>query len=279
MQNSVALIAAIEGNDNNLNTALGITTIPRKYEEEAVVCFQAWRRNGGELADIPIYAMCPTGNGVSEATEKQLADLGVTYINEYAPITKTFTSGFMNIPYVGMRFEQTLIEDVLIKIDLDMNLLQPLPPEFISTTTILCGQYDDYCFKQQRSVPDGWHNPLDTGFVISPRTSKFYHTLFDMCQARIAGTVIDPIWEVVKQTTGEYYLEEHVADVMYNTNILPITPIQRYQAGEWYTPISLFSDEEIDKIYFWHEHLIPDPNYDKVRQRVEYFNRKRKLAK
>jgi hypothetical protein len=266
-----ALITAIEGDGNNLNEQLNIVKQRRLFEAEAIKCFTAWRENGGWLKDIPIYTICPTKNTISEETKKSLLKLNVTYIEEYMPITETFTSGFLNAPLIGMMMEERLTEDVLIKIDLDMNLIQPLPEGLVNSNIVICGQYDDYCTAQQRKTKDGWSNPYDTGFMITERNSRFYKFLFEMLMETMVGDDTD--WADVKAVSGEYYLEEYVMDKIANTNLWPVTPIQRYQIGEWYTPVDEFSDDELKKVYFWHEHIIHDPHYDKMREKIAYFKR------
>lgn len=273
---SYALIAAIEGDKNNLNTQLNTTEFDRLYETEALLCFRAWRQNGGWLKDIPIYAMCPTHNTVSENTQRQLRELGIQYIEEYQDITSSFTSGFLNIPLVGAVLEDRLSEDVFIKIDLDMNLIQPLPPDLVNSQMLICGQYDDYCTKQQRGGTS--YNPFDTGFIISRRESGFYKFWFEQVVTLLNNPTSDPDWIEVRSQTGEYYLEEYIIDRTYLAKSWPIQPVQKYQIGEWYTPVAQFTDEELRHVYFWHEHVNPDPKYNKIREKVEYFNRMRKIS-
>ncbi len=272
-----ALITAIEGDANNLNEQKRIVKTRRLFETEAVLCFENWRNKGGWLKDCAIYAFCPTKNIVTSQTKDKFVSLDVNYIEEYQPITETFISGFLNVPLVGKLLEERLTEDVLIKIDLDMNLIKPLPEKLVNSETLICGQYDDYCTAQQRTVTEGWQNPYDTGFTISRRTSGFYKFFFDVLMETMYN--YDPEWEKVKAVSGDYYLEEYVMDKIVNQNLWPVQPIQRYQIGEWYTPVKEFSDEELKNVYFWHEHVIPDPAYNKVREKVEYFNRMRKINK
>jgi hypothetical protein len=271
-----ALVAAIEGNNRNLNNQLNIVQFERKFEDEAILCFEAWRKNGGWLKDIPIYVLCPTHNTISQDTIDQLKAINVEYIEEYHPVTETFTSGFLNIPYVGMLFEQRLDVDVLIKIDLDMNLIQPLPEALVNCGQTVCGQYDDYCTKQQRTLEPGWDNPFDTGFMITRKDSGFYQRWWKGV-AEILNGAHDPDWLAVRAQTGEYYLEEYIVDKIYHEDTGAIRPVQKYQIGEWYTPVAKFTDDELKNVYFWHEHLISDPKYNKIREKVEYFNRMRKI--
>jgi hypothetical protein len=272
-----ALIAAIEGDRKNLNNDKNIVKFDRLYESEAVICFDNWRKNGGWLKDIPIYVLCPTHNTISTETKVKLTALNVEYVEEYHPIIETFTSGFLNIPYVGKLFEDRLDVDIIIKIDLDMNLIQPLPEELVTCGEVVCGQYDDFSTRLQRTLEEGWTNPFDTGFMITRRDSGFYNKWWAEVDAILNDPDSDPEWIKVREQTGEYYLEEYIVDKLFHADPSILRPVQRYQIGEWYTPVAEFTDEELTNVYFWHEHLLPDPAYDKIRQKVEYFNRMRKI--
>lgn len=274
-QPTCALIAAIEGNLNNTNMRTNVVTKPRLFEAEAIRCFTAWRKRGGWLKDIPIYAVCPTTNGISEDTKREFFNLGVHYIEEYFSETDTFTNGFLNSPFIGKIMEKRLTEDVLIKIDLDMVLVKPLPHSLVFDHDIVCGQYDDYCTSNQRSLPNGWNNPLDTSLMITKRTLGFYEFFFSAVEQLISTH--DDVWETIKAITGEYFLEEYLMDKIFHSNRWNITPIQRYQLGECYTPVRLLSDEELDAVYFWHEHITPGVVNDTIRQRIEYFNRTKRM--
>jgi hypothetical protein len=271
-----ALITAIEGDADNLNQQRGIQLANKRlFETEAVSCFENWRRNAGWLKDIPIYAFCPTKNVITSRTKHSFENLNVTYIEEYQPITETFISGFLNVPLVGMLLEDRLTEDVLIKIDLDMNLIKPLPESLVNSDVLVCGQYDDYCAAQQRKMHEGWGNPYDTGFTISRRDSGFYKFFFKVLMDTMNSD--DPLWAEVRKVSGDYYLEEYVMDKIAYTGLWNVQPIQKYQVGEWYTPVAEFTDEELKSVYFWHEHILHDPKYNKVREKVEFFNRTRAL--
>lgn len=273
------LTAAIEGDLRNLNNQLGIVGITRYFEKEAVNCFRSWRENGGWLSDIPIRVLCPTENTISSETRAKLAELGVEYIEEYHKITKSFTSGFLNIPYVGKLFEERDDADVIIKIDLDMNLIKPLPEELVDGGGVLCGQYDDWSTRLQRSLTQGWANPFDTGFMITERAAGFYSRWWDGVEDILIGRLRDPQWLSVREQTGEYYLEEYVVDKLFHEHPEILRPIQRYQIGEGYTPVAEFTDDELERVYFWHEHLVPDPKYNRIRERVQYFNRMAKIKR
>lgn len=272
-----ALISAIEGTGKNLNEQKGIVKQKRMFEEEAILCATNWRKNGGWLKNIPIYFFCPTDNGISDLTKKALASLGVTYIEELQPITQSFTSGFLNSPLVGHILEGRLTEDMLVKIDLDMNLIKPLPESWFDEKVTIVGQYDDYCTKQQRIMREGWANPSDTGLVISNRARRFYYFWFMTVKGLLDNPESDPDWLHVREQTGEYYLEEYAVDKMFRDGRIPIKPMQKYQIGEWYTPVKELTDEELNEVYFWHEHIIHDTEYDKFREKIEYTKRMKKI--
>ena len=266
-----ALIGAIESefNDTNVNTGL-CESCKRRLESEAIECFTAWRKNAGELKDIPIYAVCPTKNVISDITKEKFKELNVTYIEDYQKISETFTSGFLCIPLIGAMMEEQLTEDVLIKIDLDMNIIKPLPNKWLTSDPIIIGQYDDYCTKHQREgIAE--ENPFDTGFIISKRDSGFYKHFFDMCMKYMLSD--DPDWLRVKAQTGDYYLEEWVVDRMYAMKSFDIKPVQKYQIGEWYTPVKELTDDELDDVYFWHEHLEYDPEYNRMQEKIDFARR------
>ena len=266
-----ALIGAIESefNDTNVNTGI-CEACKRRLESEAIECFTAWRKNAGWLKDIPIYAVCPTKNVISDKTKAKFDELNVTYIEDYQEVTETFTSGFLNIPLVGHMMEYLLHADVLIKIDLDMNIIKPLPKDIVNSDQIIVGQYDDYCTKHQREgIAE--ENPFDTGFIISRRDTLFYKHFFEMCMKYMNSD--DPGWLRVKAQTGDYYLEEYVMDRIYAEGLFDIKPVQKYQIGEWYTPVKELSDNELNDVYFWHEHLEYDPEYNRMQEKIDFARR------
>lgn len=273
-----ALITMIESNDKNLNEDKGISFCEKRlYEDEALLCFKTWRERGGWLKDIPIYTFCPTKNIISEKTKEELQKLNVTYIERYLKETESFISGFYNVPLCGSIFEKELKEDIFIHIDLDMNLIKPLPESLVNKVAdnkfVLVGQYDDESAKEQRQIGDDWDNPLDTGFIISHRDSGFYQFFYERLMA-LTVTAGDERWKKNCIDIPMYFLEEYVIDCAYNEKQYPIVPIERYQIGEGYAKVSTFTDEELSNVYFWHEHILYEKGYyDKVKEKLEYAKR------
>ena len=129
----IAFVAPIERNFDNTNWQKKTSPYARMYEDEAVKCFREWRKNGGWLKDINIYAVCITKNTVSKKTQEQLSQLGVKYIESFDRESEDFSSGFLSLPYVSRWAEESSLvkERVLLRTDLDMYLLKPLPEDLL----------------------------------------------------------------------------------------------------------------------------------------------------
>ena len=271
----IALITVIENDENNINNISNEYSKKRLYESEAILCFENWRKNAGWLKDIPIYTYCPTKNTPSNKTINRLNELNVTYIEKYIPETETYFCGYWNVPLVGMIFEETLKEDIFIHIDLDMNIIKPLPKTLVKSVStndfVICGQYDDYAATLQRNIPDRWQNPLDTGFIISHKDSMFYKNFYNELKI-LTQNKGDDIWKKYMNDRPLRDLEEYVMDKHLNLGYHPkIKPIQKYQIGEFYTPVSNLTHEEITNVYFWHEHILFDDEYNRAKEKIAYF--------
>lgn len=279
---NIALIAPIERNIECLNKQTGIVRFPRMYEDEAIRCFSSWRKNGGWLKDIPIYVLCSTGNGISDDTKKKLANLGVEYVERYADETKTYSSGFLTLPYCGVFFNsiEPIKEDVTIRIDLDMVLLRPLGKylfDDIERKTVI-GQYDEDSLKDQRGLFLG-NLPFDTGFMITHRKLNFYEKWHELCHSK--EILESEGWKRIQEKMGDYYLEEYAVDYMHGNGLAEINPVQKYQHGEGYASVDTFSDEQIERLYFRHEHIYSGNRfpwgYDSARERLKYLKRVKKV--
>ena len=94
---SICLAVTVEADLVNINTKnkeLFDFDNDRYYETEALNLFKSWRQKAGNLKDIPIYALCITGNEPSKKTLEEFESLNVTYISEYLEETESFISGF-----------------------------------------------------------------------------------------------------------------------------------------------------------------------------------------
>ena len=142
-----ALVVPVERNFDNTNWQKKTSPYARMYEDEAVKCFSSWRKNGGWLKDISIYAVCITKNTLPKRTQEKLSSLGVKYIEDFDHRSEDFSSGFLTLPYTSRWAEESSLvkEHILLRIDLDMCLLKPLPKDiFIAAhDKVVVGQYDE----------------------------------------------------------------------------------------------------------------------------------------
>lgn len=255
--NDIALIVSIESNLNNLNLMTNTIKQHRFYEDEAIKCFKCWRKNGGWLKNIQIYCVCPSKNTLNKNTQNELKKLNVEYIEYYDNNIFNYSSGFLTLPFIQQLFEKkvNINQNILIRIDLDMQLLKPLPIEwfynvYLGQTCI--GQYDIYSIKDQRRIYKNFL-PFDTGLMITDKRNMFGSLWYKLCFSDYILNTNE--WQAVKKQFGNYYLEEFVVDYIYANNLSRIVPIQRYQYGEGYGSLNTFSDIEFKSLYFLHEHL------------------------
>lgn len=272
---NIALISHIERNGDCINKQTNTVNFTRLFEDEAIRCFKYWRKNGGCLKDIPIYALCCTKNTISQKTKDDLKSLGVVYIEDYNKDSEMYSSGFLTIPYCGKYFETSNIvkEDFFIKIDLDMMLFQEIPKKLVysAENTTVIGQYDIDSIKDQRTSYTETL-PFDTGFVISKKQNLFYQKWYDLCFD--TDILNSEEWKRIRSILGDYYLEEYVVDYMNHNKMYDITPIQKYQFGEGYASLDTFTKEQFKSLYFLHEHIYTDKKfpygYNSIREKLKF---------
>lgn len=259
---SIALFAPIEGDLRDINSTK--QGFERYFEKEAIRCFKCWRNNGGYLKDIPIYAICPTNNGVSENTKKVFKELNITYIEDFLEETLDYDCGFWNIPLVGKWAEEHLSEQTLIKIDLDMYLLKPIPPYLIteSYSKAIVGDHDPGFHKYLSSITR-YNNFFNTGFTITSRSTGFFSkqltTLLEMEEHFKTNLFIDLYDVKMDYSTNqaehlEYcLLEEFCVSIMKERGI----PIQPFTGFYLETEENELENSYYikDNILFLHEHI------------------------
>ena len=255
--------------------------IQRFYEDEALKCFSLWRKNGGWLKDIPIYCVCPSKNTIRKDIQNKFKKLNVEYIEYFDENIFNYSSGFLTLPFVGQLFENKvkINENILIKIDLDMQLLKPLPIEWFEKVYLgftIIGQYDKYSIKDQRQAYLDFL-PFDTGLMITDKNNMFCDLWYKLCFKDYVITTNE--WQTTKIQFGDYYLEEFVIDYIYASKLAKIYPVQRYQYGEGYASIDTFSDTELKTLYFLHEHLYKNKQmlitheYNSFYEKIQYWKR------
>lgn len=236
---------------------------------------KSWRQHGGWLKDIPIYVFnvnrCKPKRKIIQALES----FGCQYIEKYVEDTKKFEYGFLNEPLCGKLAEETLDEDIFIKIDLDMQLLKPLDRKLFDLGDFtVVGQYSDEDAKDQRHGFDGFI-PFDTNFMISSRKSNFYHYYYETCFD--TAVLSSDEYKQVMKTDGinnNYYQEEFAIDYMYKKQICKIKPVINYNFGEGYRDIDDMTDDEARSVCFLHGHIYEDKNeFDEVFYKNKYIKR------
>jgi|APSaa5957512535_1039671.scaffolds.fasta_scaffold11702_6 hypothetical protein len=286
LSNNIALITTIEGDLKDINTLK--QGYIRCYEQEAVQCFTEWRKNAGWLKDVPIYCIALTKNTISQETKDIFKELNVNYIEKFYPETELYQNGYWNIPLSGKYFEEELKEDILIKIDLDMYLIKELSKEMFNiergTTTV--GRYDPLSAKHNTNkltFPERYGQPWDTGLVITHRATgffgKFYNKLKQITSEFEDGTFESLYGLHIKEHDNDHgvdygAIEEFAVSIMYTDEDAKLIPQFKYNLGEFYAPIDIYTDEEVQEIYFFHEHIpLQEIGYDKFKTRIEYFHR------
>lgn len=268
----ICIIASIEADVNNINTInkdiLGFEDT-RLYEQEAIRCFKSWRTFGGIYKDIKIYCICLTKNIISQQTKDIFKSLNVVYIETYDIITDTFVSGFWNIPYSGVWFEQNLKEKIFIKLDLDMELIRPLDEKFINnilSNDINVGIYDIDFGSDRTKRYELFPEILiqsNTCFIISTKKSKIYQIWWNK------------LLEICSIYEYSDILEEVAFDMIMDDNI--INKISNFQIGENYineSNIVKLSDEQLNNIFFAHEkiHCSKSKNINYLKLKTKFLN-------
>lgn len=254
MFSKIALVTVIENNTDNKNG--------HKYFDEAIKCYKSWRKHH---PDIKIYAICVSDATLSKKEQTLLKKLNVQYIEKYFPETEDFEYGFYNVP-LALKYFETLEtnEKIIIHTDLDMYLEKPINTNIFSPifeNKIIIGKYDENARKDQRV-------DYDTGFTIHLKNTKFYHIFWSIVKQLIDKEI--PLPKSVKT----YDLEEYAITLVENNNLFNISPIMKYQVGEGYPSIDTFSDEEVENIYFWHEHLESDTLEENLKEKIKYYKRR-----
>ena len=150
----------------------------RNYITESIRCISAWRKKGGFLKDISIIV---DYIGMSDLTD-EVINLYMKYnVNvitnnhhKYKRKMVLHNYGFINVHLTGMELNNQrqynhIMRPITIHIDLDMELLQPMPPEFfypLLDHACIVGGYRKEDLPNQRSPLFG-REPLNTDLIVT----------------------------------------------------------------------------------------------------------------
>lgn len=287
MHKKVALFAPIEADLNNINSKeLSYT---RYYEMEAIKCFSCWRENGGWLSEIPIFAICPTKNTISEQTKSAFKKLNVNYLEVYIEETESYECGFWNIPLVGKWAEENLSYEYLIKIDLDLYLIKELPHllfEILESEKDIVGVHDIEAHSYLKTLNHFKYATFyNTGLTITKRDRRFFEKqylyLFKMLSEfnqdidKFTEKYDLKVCKKIDDQSGiksfEYQLlEELCVSVMVNELGVQIYGLENYCLETMEFELGKDNQFDLAKVYFIHEHLDNSDTKEKILTRIRY---------
>lgn len=252
-----AFIAHVESNINKGGESIA----NRPLEEEAIKCFSSWRKMGGKWKDMPIYAICHTGNPPSKETLKEFEKLKVNFIDAYDPISETFPAGWWNVPLSGMWAEDNLDHNFLIHTDLDMVLLKEPDNELIYCSPLnlaKCAVYSEN-FPDDKFITPDYRKLFVTCFITSWTHRKFYTKWYKQMMELKAH------WDELELNDEESWweycnLEEHAVDVLYYERDWNIEQVHKCQIGNGnaYDTVDSLTDWEMERVFFNHDHFHDD---------------------
>jgi len=266
MKNNIVLFAPIEManlDKNSINYNMN-----RNYELEATECFKLFRLNGGWLKDIRIITFCLSKNNLSNDTLKIFSELNIENIHLPNLIKSDIKCGFWNIPILGKYLEKYYYKynlsknTKLLKIDLDMFLIKPLPKEWFNYNEVVVATHDnnfhDYLTNLNLNLI--FYN---TGFVISEIQNYFYtkqYALLNEMERHFKNNTFFKKYNIlVKDNINqkkhlEYILLEELCvsyyEKIFNEKLIKLNNFYIELEKE-----ELKNLDDIDSIYFIHEHL------------------------
>lgn len=239
----------------------------RNYITESVRCITAWRKRGGYLADIKIIV---DYIGQSELPQEVLNfynknNVEIVYSRDnYETFLKDFDYGFVGVHLSGYHLSKLEItKPMIIHIDLDMELLQPIPPSFFEpllTKECIIGGYRDEDLSSQRT-PLFNNSILNSDLIVTKNyeyagISIYGEFLFNIILVNLNYE------QYQVPSTKEYRLfdiEEYGVDKAYAAapNLFHVVKEDSYEQGEGYFEVQ---NIDLSKVYFWHEHILDEPN-------------------
>lgn len=270
-------------NNQRLNQTKEFTS--RDYMAETKGCIKAWRKNGGRLKDIDIIIDYVGKSELSNEYKTFFKDYNCKVLySDYSKQTEKFDYGFINVHLTGYYLQMyypELLKKVIIHIDLDMELLQPIPTEFFEpliTKDCIIGGYRNEDLVYQR-LPLYANTILNSDLVI---TKSLEYSKINVYKEFIDNiNYVNDNYEIItkeiiennpNQKIRTFDIEEYGVDRTYSFHPEKFQIIKEdsYEQGEGYYKIK---NIDIKKVYFWHQHLT------NVKTNLELFEHKIKLKK
>ena len=272
------LLTVDDGNSLNNQRLLKTNEFSsRNYINESIRCIKAWRRNGGYLKDIDIIVDYIGQSELSKEVLEIYSKYNVSGFNsyeKYKEILKEFDYGFIGVHLSGQELSFNLknIKPIIIHIDLDMELLQPIPDTFfvpLLDKECIIGGYRDEDLPSQRT-PLFNEAILNSDMIITKR--------FDYSDFIIYPRFLHSIRQINKDykkyqvpSDKEYRLfdiEEYGVDKVYaeNKDKFHVVKEDSYEQGEGYFEVQ---NIDLTKVYFWHEHILDKPNDYFTKQKIK----------
>lgn len=267
--NTYCLLLTVDDHNSINNQRLNQTNeFPsRNYIMESIRCITAWRKRGGYLADIRIII---DYIGSSELTDEVIEfymknKVTVVYSRKhYEDFMKDYDYGFVGVHLTGYHLSKTdIVKPIIIHIDLDMELLQPIPPRFFEpllSKECIIGGYREEDLPSQRT-PLFNNSILNSDLIVTK--SHEYTDISIYGEFLFNITIINQNYEKYQIPSNKEYrlfdIEEYGVDKSYaeRPELYHVVKEDSYEQGEGYFEAT---NIDLSKVYFWHEHILDKPN-------------------
>ena len=239
----------------------------RNYIMESIRCITAWRKRGGYLDDIRIIVDYIGQSALSKEVLDFYKTNKVTLIHsrdKYIDFLKDYDYGFVSVHLTGYHLSNMEItKPIIIHIDLDMELLQPIHPGFFEpllTKECIIGGYRDEDLPAQRT-PLFNNSILNSDLIITKNKEYTNISIYGKFLSDISD--INSNYETYQLPSNKEYrlfdIEEYGVDKTFaeHPELFHVVKEDSYEQGEGYFEVT---NIDLSKVYFWHEHILDKPN-------------------
>lgn len=267
--NMYCLLLTVDDHNSINNQRLNQTNEfqSRNYITESIRCITAWRKRGGYLANIEIIVDYIGQSALAKEVLDFYKTNKVTLIysrNKYLNFLKDYDYGFVGVHLTGYHLSNAEItKPIIIHIDLDMELLQPISPKFFEpllTKECIIGGYRDEDLPSQR-IPLFNNSILNSDLIVTKNKEYTNVSIYSKFLSDIS--IINSNYETYQLPSNKEYrlfdIEEYGVDKTFSEHpeLFHIVKEDSYEQGEGYYEIK---DIDLSKVYFWHEHILDKPN-------------------